>query len=108
MASSISSAFSLPSNAIQQNCVRSSTINRIVWEFLFMTSIENLVPNVSGWEVDSEKSVAGSGLRDKHVWQLSTHSVILAPEPGQKKYLLRAWTLCEGEQSLSNARFSLG
>ena len=55
------------SKTIQQNCVRSSTTNKIIWPFLFITSAENLVQNSSAWVVDSVKSVSGSGFKERQV-----------------------------------------
>ena len=37
-------------------------------------STENLVPNLSDCVVDSENKTGGIGLREIHVWQLSTQS----------------------------------
>ena len=83
MASSIASAFSLFSKTIQQNWDSNSSMKSNVCLFLFITSKEKRVPNVWDWVVDSENMVGGSGFKDKHVWQLSTHSLILVLDPGQ-------------------------
>ena len=83
MASSMSSAFSLGKMETQQNWVSNSTMNMTVWQLRFMMSKENLVPNVFACVVDSENKVGGRGFKDRQVWQLSTHSAIRAPAPGQ-------------------------
>ena len=63
-------------------------------------STENLVPNLSDCVVDSENKTGGIGLREIHVWQLSTQSATTVLDPGQKKcrpnslfiwYLVGCW-----------------
>ena len=51
----------------KQNPVNFSTIKRMCWPFLTMTSAENLEPNWSETVVVSENNVGGKGFKERQV-----------------------------------------
>ena len=64
------------------NCDNFSLQIKMSWESFFMTSAENLEPNVSLGFVDSENNSFGSFLSEVHVTQLSETSSIILACPG--------------------------
>ena len=69
----------------KQNPVNFSITNKMCWEFLTITSAENLDPKSSETVVVSENKVGGRGLSERHVWQESTTSVMTLEDPGHRK-----------------------